>query len=130
MVPLGTRIDTARSRRGSAWVLAGIGAAILPLSFACDTNPTGQIRPSPVHVKVGDTANVELFVRPKFDGLAHEVWKVEPDSLGEVYFDRATAVRRQATFRGKTPGTGKIVVDGFFGPPPVHRVAEVLVTVE
>jgi len=130
MVLPNTWFNTARSARVLLWVLAGIGATILPLSLACNTSPTGQIEPSPVLVKVGNTVNVELSFRPKFEAVQHEVWKVEPEDLGEIYYDRATASRRQATFRGKKPGTGKIVVDGFFGPPPIHRVAEVPVTVE
>ena len=119
-----------RSRRLLFWALAGLAVSVFQASVACDVKPTGEIVPTKVQTKVGETVPLRLFVRPKFDRLSHEVWKVEPESLGEVYYDGASSTHREAMFRAKSAGSGKIVVDGFFGPPPPHRVAEVSVVVE
>ena len=126
-----------RSNRALQTALAGVVMLAVVLGAACETKPEGLIMQDtagsnpgdPVKTKVGATVPVKLFVRAKFEGLQHEVWKVEPASLGEIYYDQASATRREATFRAKEAGKGKLVVHGFFGPPPPHKVAEVDVEV-
>jgi hypothetical protein len=116
-----------RTRRAVLLMLS----ALLVSSLGCKGEaPTGTIKPAKVQAKVGDTVSLTLVVPSKFDGVQREMWKVEPESLGEVYFDQASANRRDATFRAKAVGTGKIVVHGFLSEPAPHRIAEVAVTVE
>ncbi|MCL2823978.1 MAG: hypothetical protein FWD57_08305 [Polyangiaceae bacterium] len=118
-----------RSIRTTAIILATLLTSVVPITTGCDESPSGVIQPEKLEVKIGKTASLEVFVRPKYDHLAREVWKVDPPSLGELYFDEASAMRRTATFRGKTAGTGKIFVTGFVGNPPPIKIAEIPVTV-
>ncbi len=120
-----------RTRRAVLLMLSALLVSSLPLSLGCKGEvPTGTIKPDKVQAKVGDTVSLTLVVPSKFDGVQREIWKVEPESLGEVYFDQAAANRREATFRAKAVGTGKIVVHGFLSEPAPHRIAEAAVIVE
>lgn len=113
---------------------SGVCITLLAVSLACfgckEEPPEGAITPAKVETKVGETVHLELTVRSRHEAVQREMWKVEPESLGEVYYDQASAKRRSATFRAKSQGSGKIVVHGFLTEPKPHWIAEVPVTVE
>jgi hypothetical protein len=72
-----------------------------------------------------------LEVPGKFDGLRRELWSVEPKTLGEVFYNQAEPSHRDATFKAKGAGTGKIKVVGFYGDRAApYPLDEVSVTVE
>lgn len=121
-----------QSRRTVVWALGVLLAASLPLSMGCQNEvPTGKIEPETVTVKVDEPAHLELLLSSKYEGVNREMWKVEPEDLGKVFFNQAEAKRRKATFQGKKAGAGKVVVFGFFGDAKKpYRIAEVPVTVE
>jgi hypothetical protein len=120
-----------QSRRTHLWALTALLASSLLFSFGCkEEAPSGGILPAKVETKVGETTHLELTVRSRYEAVQREMWKVEPEELGDVYFDQAAVKRRTATFRAKTAGTGKIVVYGFLADPKPYRLAEVPVTVE
>jgi hypothetical protein len=93
--------------------------------------PKGVVRPSKIEVEVDGVQHLQLEVASKYATVRNEIWKVEPESLGTVYYNQAEPERRNATFRGAQPGTGRIVVMAFYeqGSAAV-AIAEVPVTVK
>lgn len=120
-----------QSRRTHLWALTALLASSLLFSVGCkEEAPSGGILPAKVETKAGETVHLQLVLRSRYEAVQREMWKVEPESLGEVYYDQASLKRRTATFRAKTTGTGKIVVHGFLTDTKPYRIAEVPVTVE
>lgn len=120
-----------QSRRTALGALAAFLITAVAMATACKPDaPTGRIKPETVEIKVGETAHVELLLASKYEGVSREMWKVEPASLGEVYYNQAEVKRRKASFRADEAGKGKLVVHGFFGDTKKpYRIAEVPVVV-
>lgn len=105
-------------------------ATVASASSGCrDQAPPGRVEPASIETKVGQTVPLELFMRPAHENMQREIWKVEPASLGEVYYDQATAKHRSAMFRAKQSGTGKITVQGFSKDAKPQPITQVPVTV-
>ena len=121
-----------QSRRTTLRTLTALLLSSVALLTGCQQpTPNGRINPETVTVKVGETEHLELMLSTKYEGVSREIWKVEPANLGEIYYNKAEAKHRKASFRADEAGKGKIIVHGFYGDEKKpYRIAEVPVTVE
>lgn len=119
-------------RRTMLTAAAAILLASISMGAGCDqSTPKAKIKPEAVKVKVGEAAHLTLVVPDRYTGLHRELWTVEPATLGELYYNQAEPRHREATFKSKTAGTGKIKVVGFYGDQTApYSLDEIAVTVE
>lgn len=104
---------------------------VMLLIAGCDnTDLTGEIKPSPVVVSVGENITLKLEVPENLEGINRETWTVEPQSIGSIEYAVSEENNREVIFTGLSSGSGTIEVWGYYKQTNPQYITEVDVTVK